>query len=1005
MYVCIALTFAIGLTVIAQEATEPPEPPPTLTETPLPTLTPTFTETATLLPSETATSVLTATETATLPVVETPTVETTAEVTIEPAPETTVELTAVVESTSTPLPLLPEPPLVAVVSEAFAAPHAPGWQIGSGWQIHPHEANYALQAVNPVETVSYIETTYMDSAVELLLQMQHASFELSLRGQYRLHLSSDGQVMLYRDMQVLGEVVIPTFMPDQWRHIRFSAIGDTLRVAIDGLEVLAVRDLALISIAGYITFHATFPEQADTVGQTLLVDNIRFWIPENLEIESEETATHPAITAIPILSSDTTHQPATNLTTTLDTCETFDFTTAEAEVLVVPSSNTTTHSQLITDPNRRYIVRISGVIIYTILAGKYADALYINQAGSWIRYNWGVTVDGTQFDDDDTIVNSDHTYTKIIQGTNSALAFHLVDSYYADNSGNFSVSIWDCGPALPSTPTPTPSPTPTSTATLTETATPTATESMCTGTVNTSGSGLNLRDIPDGNVLASIPSGEILDLLGISGDGKWLYTVFNAIYGWVWKNYVTYSCQLPVVNNAGYTATPTPTLSPTPTLNAANCIGVSVEGTDVNVRSRPIDGDILYTISNSTYHNVQILARYTQGTQNTLWDDWYKVRNSEGEIGWASAEFIASHPLYGTPCSSDLPYYDQYLEDGTPIPFYHPSERTAPSDMIQQAIDLFSPSIMDTLRLPEPFSYLPMADGETLHWTQGYGMNEFAYRHVAYYDETNHIHSGLDFGGLSAGSADECLADNNGQKTRCIRIQIVCDGVIVNHRPSAGSSTGAGFTLRCYAADGSLSNIYMVYNHLTDNLPPLNARLVTGTDLETRAIQYGTNATPHLHLEAFILSGREIRLNPILLFDIDSFSRFYYGTGDYYPYANFSEIPSNVLLFEWPPVDKIDPDPTPVFSDWTNYPGYTQGQSRQTSFQDMDLGISPGDFTPFIPVADTVPVSPVTPIPWRRTDHINPNGIQDIDIPGPEWLGDYFIFTVSDLINRLTIPR
>ncbi|MDQ7026706.1 MAG: hypothetical protein Q9P44_14255, partial [Anaerolineae bacterium] len=249
-----------------------------------------------------------------------PTIEITAEVTA--SVESTVEVTAesteivlptVINTATESAPLLLEPPLVAILSEAFHTEDTSRWNLGLGWGLAAQEQGFALQVTDSDAPVSSNGAVYADIAVEMLVRTQSGTVNLYLRqtetDNYTLSLRPDGQVDLYHTDTLLATSNVAPVVADQWRHVRFSAIGDTLRVAIDSVEVMAIRDTTPLLNAGQVAFNVTFSEQASNSGQqvnTALVDNIRFWIPEDKAAEVTNTPTQTPIPPLPTESATAT---------------------------------------------------------------------------------------------------------------------------------------------------------------------------------------------------------------------------------------------------------------------------------------------------------------------------------------------------------------------------------------------------------------------------------------------------------------------------------------------------------------------------------------------------------------------------------------------------------------------------------------------------------------------------------------------------------------------------
>lgn len=284
--------------VTAQESTPTPEPTltpawtetpteaPTLTPTELPTLTetplpsPTFTEAPTLTPVDAA-----ATVTATLP----------AEVTATATAESTLQPTATVNAIPT------EPPLTLLVSETFDSGSLALWLPGPGWGLIPNEAGQALLTTTDAP-LSLNQTNLSEAAVQARVRWTTGTVWLSLNqtasGSYEAALSADGTVQLLRAGQVLGTAQVSAQTPGQWRTLRLSAIGNLLRVSVDGAEVILAFEPSPLP-AGSLTLRGT---GLDAVGLT--VDDVQVWLAAAAlpaTVTPEPTATvAPTATATPV---------------------------------------------------------------------------------------------------------------------------------------------------------------------------------------------------------------------------------------------------------------------------------------------------------------------------------------------------------------------------------------------------------------------------------------------------------------------------------------------------------------------------------------------------------------------------------------------------------------------------------------------------------------------------------------------------------------------------------
>jgi hypothetical protein len=129
------------------------------------------------------------------------------------------------------------------------------------------------------ETLAYfLPYPIPDMAVEAHLQMNGGAAQLYLRlhdggSAYIVRVDSIGQVLLYRNDAILAAAVIPAITPETWVTLGASVIGDTLRVSINGVEVLVVQDVAPLP-AGAVAFSGSGAN-----GLPLLLDDFNFWTP------------------------------------------------------------------------------------------------------------------------------------------------------------------------------------------------------------------------------------------------------------------------------------------------------------------------------------------------------------------------------------------------------------------------------------------------------------------------------------------------------------------------------------------------------------------------------------------------------------------------------------------------------------------------------------------------------------------------------------------------------
>ena len=290
MLICLlgALAVAPRLRELSAQDTTPSETP-TETATETATLTATLTETPTPVPTDTATLTETATETATeaatvsetIVATETPTLEG-----VETASPTATLIETPTETATSDLftpspsptltasatqPALPtEPPLTELFTDNFDTGALYLWTLGAGWALVPSEGGQALQVTNSDEPVTFVHNTLTDMAVQASFQFDTGMARLSVRqseaGAYSVLLDSTGQVALLRGGEMQGTAAVSPNTPNVWRTVRLSAIGDVIRVTIDGVTVIVVQDTTPL-LQGTISF-------ASIAASSLLVDNL-----------------------------------------------------------------------------------------------------------------------------------------------------------------------------------------------------------------------------------------------------------------------------------------------------------------------------------------------------------------------------------------------------------------------------------------------------------------------------------------------------------------------------------------------------------------------------------------------------------------------------------------------------------------------------------------------------------------------------------------------------------
>jgi hypothetical protein len=222
--------------------------------------------------------------------------------------------------------------------------------------------------------------------------------------------------------------------------------------------------------------------------------------------------------------------------------------------------------------------------------------------------------------------------------------------------------------------------------------------------------------------------------------------------------------------------------------------------------------------------------------------------------------------------------------------------------------------------------------------------------------------------------------------------------------------------------DGSLSNLYVTYNHIqfgtVGSLVGREVRLNTQLGLNVFQYFYQTTdregnpvtkiVAPHLHLEIFYTRvANNLRLNPLLFFatTIPRIDLFYRPRPtvpdeeqpyDYYPVDGINDM-GQTMAFEWAPFDQIDP------LDRSNpqVRGYSATRDEYQR-QDYDLAIPTADNDEWAVSGDTPGQS--SEQPWSRvlTQSGTQNGLQDIQNPMIEWPGQgRLILSLQTVLERM----
>jgi hypothetical protein len=170
----------------------------------------------------------------------------------------------------------PDPPLILAASDDFDSADASLWlPLEGGWDFIPGENGWVLRfpAAAPetplasTPAVTFANPSVGDAAVQARFSGSIARISL---GGYTAWMDAFGLVYLNRfDVPLSIAIAAPPF-PGQWRTLRLSAVQGTVRVLLEGIEVIALVDSEPMP-PGTITL------SGDNTG--LMIDDFELWTP------------------------------------------------------------------------------------------------------------------------------------------------------------------------------------------------------------------------------------------------------------------------------------------------------------------------------------------------------------------------------------------------------------------------------------------------------------------------------------------------------------------------------------------------------------------------------------------------------------------------------------------------------------------------------------------------------------------------------------------------------
>ena len=194
-------------------------------------------------------------------------------------PTSTIETTKIVLEETTPEvteePLPEEPPLELLYSDNFDLGATVLWTLGANWAFGAEENGQSLQTTSSDEVTTFLYDSLSDVVVEATFHFDQGAAQLHARrsevGEYTLALSNTGEAFLYRNDAVLQQTSIP--FDQEWHTLRLSVIDDVLRVFIDDLPLIVIRDPMSLP-PGLVGFSGNSLNES-----VLKVDNFSLWLP------------------------------------------------------------------------------------------------------------------------------------------------------------------------------------------------------------------------------------------------------------------------------------------------------------------------------------------------------------------------------------------------------------------------------------------------------------------------------------------------------------------------------------------------------------------------------------------------------------------------------------------------------------------------------------------------------------------------------------------------------
>lgn len=181
--------------------------------------------------------------------------------------------------------LVAEPVMETLYEDTFDNPTLRAWMFESFWMNDFSDTSMAIEN-RTGEFAMPLKNALTDFAAELRFSIRGGQAALRFRqsdvGEYQLTMDQSGLVNLYRNNILLDTASTAAFDVWQWRSLRISMVGNTIRVSVDGVEILIAVDSQPLP-AGTISFGGVF-SNGDVSG-VLRIDSYRVAVPVGMDIQ------------------------------------------------------------------------------------------------------------------------------------------------------------------------------------------------------------------------------------------------------------------------------------------------------------------------------------------------------------------------------------------------------------------------------------------------------------------------------------------------------------------------------------------------------------------------------------------------------------------------------------------------------------------------------------------------------------------------------------------------